>query len=324
MRWCTLSVFLATVCSCTTKDTPPSRPKSAELLSAPSDSAEIDAKASGDARATGEAHAGSGTNAADANALRGGPSANADAGAPEALRAGADAPGASRSDPRCPQGMVLIPPATFMMGTTLDDPNDRMHQVTITKPYCIDRTPVTVAEYRNCVEAKACTAPHKPMFYNYERPGRDDHPVNGIEWSQAHVYCRWANKRLPTDAEWELAARGTDGRRYPWGNEEPDDTRLHWSNSEDRDGTAPVGSHPAGASPYGVLEMFGNVSQWVADWDSNHPAGHQVDPRGPAKGEVRVLRGLAFDARRGELHVGSRYARPSDVHSSTTSVRCAR
>ncbi|HEY6880217.1 MAG TPA: SUMF1/EgtB/PvdO family nonheme iron enzyme, partial [Polyangiales bacterium] len=160
--------------------------------------------------------------------------------------------------------MVSIPAATFMMGTTPEDPNDKLHQVTLTRPYCIDKVPVTVSAYRACVEAKACSEPHKPLDYNYGRSGRDDHPVNGVDWAQADVYCKWAKKRLPTDAEWELAARGTDGRKYPWGNEEPDDTRLWWSRTTERDGTSPVGSHPAGASPYGVLDMLGNVSQWVS------------------------------------------------------------
>jgi formylglycine-generating enzyme len=168
---------------------------------------------------------------------------------------------APHADARCPGGMVYIPAATFMMGTTPDDPNDRLHQVTLTKPYCIDRTPVTVREYRACVEAKGCAEPHKPLDYNYGRAGRDNHPVNGIDWAQADAYCSWAKKRLPTDAEWELAARGTDGRKYPWGNEEPDDTRLWWSRSVERESTSPVGSHPSGASPYGVMDMLGNVSQ---------------------------------------------------------------
>ncbi|MDB4989891.1 MAG: Serine/threonine kinase [Myxococcaceae bacterium] len=210
-----------------------------------------------------------------------------------------------------------------MMGTTLDDPNDRLHQVTLSKPYCIDRTPVTVAEYRRCVEASACSEPHKPLDYNYGRAGRDNHPVNGVEWGQADAYCTWAKKRLPTDAEWELAARGTDGRKYPWGNEEPDDTRLWWSRSEEREGTSPVGSHPAGASPYGVLEMLGNVSQWVADYQAKFTADPQTDPTGPATGELRVLRGAAYDASLGGVHVGKRSFSNPSLQGGDTSCRCA-
>ncbi|MDB4972111.1 MAG: Protein kinase, partial [Myxococcaceae bacterium] len=231
---------------------------------------------------------------------------------------------AGSTDARCPEGMVYIPAATFMMGTTVDDPNDRLHQVTLTKPYCIDRTPVTVADYRKCVEAKACSEPHKPLDYNYGRPGRDDHPVNAVEWAQADTYCTWAKKRLPTDAEWELAARGTDGRKYPWGNEEPDDTRLWWSRSVDREGTAPVGSHPAGASPYGVLDMLGNVSQWVRDHDANFTEDAQTDPIGPLDGESRVVRGTGYDIKLGDLHVGHRYSLNPTVETSSTGFRCAR
>lgn len=225
-------------------------------------------------------------------------------------------------DKRCPEGMVYIPAATFMMGTTADDPNDQLHQVTITKPYCIDRTPVTVAAYSKCVEAKACTAAHKPLDYNYERPGRDNHPINGVEWAQADGFCKWAGKRLPTDAEWELAARGTDGRKYPWGNEEPDDTRLWWSRNVPREGTSPVGTHPAGASPYGVLEMLGNVDQWVADYGGIHSADPTDDPSGPASGESRVVRGAAYDSSLGELHIGDGGPRDPLLEAGTTGVRC--
>ena len=104
-------------------------------------------------------------------------------------------------DSRCPEGMAYIPGGTFMLGTTPDDSRDALHQVTITKPYCIDRMPVTVAAYRRCVQANVCTVPRKPLDYNYDREGRDNHPVNAVTWDQANAYCQWAKKRLPTDAE---------------------------------------------------------------------------------------------------------------------------
>jgi formylglycine-generating enzyme required for sulfatase activity len=219
--------------------------------------------------------------------------------------------------------MVPIPPGTFMMGTTPDDPREALHQVTITKPYCMDRVPVTVAQYRRCVQAGGCTVPRKPLDYNYDREGRDEHPVNAVTWNQADSYCKWVQKRLPTSAEWELAAHGTDGRKYPWGNEEPDDTRLHWSGTTERYGTAPVGSYPAGASPYGVLDMLGNVSQWVADWDRVYPREPEVDPVGPAEGENKVVRGHAYDTGRFRMsRIYTLYAWSGDG-LSTTGARCA-
>ncbi len=224
----------------------------------------------------------------------------------------------------CSDGMVLIPAGTFMMGTTPGDSRDPLHQVTITKPYCIDRMPVTVAQYRRCVVAGVCSVPKKPLDYNYDRAGRDQHPVNAVTWTQADTYCKWARKRLPTNAEWELAARGTDGREYPWGNQQPDDTRLHWSHTTERIGTAPVGSYPAGASPYGVLDMLGNVSQWVADWDRVYPRTPEVDPLGPVDGESKVLRGDAYDSGRlGTVGPGTVYSGLMGRSSPSTGFRCA-
>jgi formylglycine-generating enzyme required for sulfatase activity len=223
----------------------------------------------------------------------------------------------------CQEGMAYVPGGTFMMGTTPDDARDALHQVTITKPYCIDRLPITVAEYRPCLQAGVCTVPKKPLDYNYDREGRDHHPVNAVTWDQANTYCSWVNKRLPTDAEWVLAALGTDGRKFPWGNEEPDDTRLHWSRTTERAGTAPVGSYPAGASPYGVLDMLGNVDQWLADWDGVYSKSSAVDPTGPASAESRVIRGYAYDGGRlPEAHYFRRFSLRGDFASPTTGFRC--
>jgi formylglycine-generating enzyme required for sulfatase activity len=151
----------------------------------------------------------------------------------------------------------------------------------------IDKTEVTVSAYRRCVQAGACSAPATGGSCNWGQEGRGQHPVNCIDWEQARTYCTWAGKRLPTEAEWEKAARGTDGRKYAWGNrgygaaglvaniadeaakrQYPDWTVADGYN----DGfveTAPVGSFPAGASPYGAVDMIGNVWEWTADWDGS-------------------------------------------------------
>lgn len=135
--------------------------------------------------------------------------------------------------------------------------------------------------------------------------GLDDHPVVGVDQTDAIAYCQWAGTRLPTEAEWEKAARGTDGRFYPWGNQPPDATlvnfadvnaQLHWADKNVDDGfefTAPVGSFPAGASPYGALDMAGNVWEWVSDWFSAtyYAESPASNPQGPASGGALVNRG---------------------------------
>lgn len=132
----------------------------------------------------------------------------------------------------------------------------------------IDKTEVTVAAYRRCVNAGVCSSAGLTITFacNWDKADHENHPINCVDWSQAQAYCQWAGKRLPSEAEWEKAARGTEGRVYPWGNAW-DRNRANVGGS----GTVAVGSYPAEASPYGVLDMAGNVREWTADWyDSDH------------------------------------------------------
>jgi formylglycine-generating enzyme required for sulfatase activity len=197
--------------------------------------------------------------------------------------------------------MVKVPAGEFWMGCNekVDqecDADEKPGRSVSVGAFSIDRTEVTVAKYRECVQAKKCsqaglTMPHydgkdQPQyaeFCNWGKSGRDDHPMNCVDWSQTQAYCDWVGKRLPAEKEWEKAARGTDGRKYPWGNaafgkaglvaniaDESAKARFpDWKTAAGYDdgyvGTAPVGNYPAGASPYGALDMVGNVWEWVAD-----------------------------------------------------------
>jgi formylglycine-generating enzyme required for sulfatase activity len=158
--------------------------------------------------------------------------------------------------------------------------------------FYLDKFEVTVIRYGKFL---AATKRPLPRHWAEVNPARDEaRPVIGVSWQSADAYCRWAGKRLPTEAEWEKAARGTDARLYPWGSELP--TSRHgnfgkrWTGYETLD---PVGSHPLGKSPYGIEDLAGNVWEWVADW--YHRAYYRQspprNPPGPDKGDEKVFRG---------------------------------
>lgn len=208
-------------------------------------------------------------------------------------------------------GMVHVPEGKFWMGSVSGERDeDPMHEVYVSG-FFIDTYEVTVAEYKRCVDAGVCSGPKKThkvnRWYNYNAPGRSEHPINGVNWYQANDYCVWAGKRLPTEAEWEKAARGEDDRMYPWGDEAPscafavmDDGRGVGCG---KDHTWVVGSKPEGVSPYGAHNMSGNVWEWTADWydpgyydlsPSSDPTGPDspIEPSGePTQGPGRVGRG---------------------------------
>jgi formylglycine-generating enzyme required for sulfatase activity len=173
--------------------------------------------------------------------------------------------------------------------------------------FWMDETEVTVEAYTACVDAGACTEPPTGTMENYCNwmvSGREDHPVNCVTWQRAVDYCAWAGegtKRLPTEAEWEKAARGTDAREYPWGDS-PAPSCTHVVMRDDSAGcgmisTWPVGSKPMGDSPYGAHDMAGNVWEWVADWYGNgYDAVETNNPTGPETGVLRVVRGGSWSS----------------------------
>lgn len=225
---------------------------------------------------------------------------------------------------RCPSEMAYLPDGTFRMGSEVTDKDayddERpAHDVTLSA-FCLDVAEVTVAKYRQCTKEprNGITCPGGAsilgnQFCNGDRTDRNDHPINCIDWTTADAYCKWAGGTLPTEAQWEYAARGKERRTYPWGNEPaPGPTLLNACGAECRalgttlkppqswtvmyegdDGfgaTAPVKTYAKGATPEGVFDLAGNVWEWVADMSAAYSASPSKDPL-QTKGTLRVLRG---------------------------------
>ncbi|HSO13080.1 MAG TPA: formylglycine-generating enzyme family protein [Anaerolineales bacterium] len=196
-------------------------------------------------------------------------------------------------------GMILlyVPAGEFTMGSEFYDDEQPIHTVYL-DAFWIDQTEVTVHMYSMCVEAGVCVEPENISSFTrlsyYGNSEFDNYPVIYVSWNMAKSYCEWVGRRLPTEAEWEKAARGTDGRTYPWGEKINCSLANYWDGS-DRCGndTTKVGSYLGGASIYGALDMAGNVWEYVNDWYSetyyfNSPTSN---PLGPESGQYRVVRG---------------------------------
>ena len=229
--------------------------------------------------------------------------------------------------------MAFVPASSFQMGCSSADTNcssdeKPLHTVTL-DAYQIDTYEVTNGQYAQCVATGKCTPPANKTSTGrssyYDAAGFTEYPVIYVNWAQAGAFCAWAGERLPTEAEWEKAARGaTDTRIYPWGDSNPSCSLANtYGCSKDTD---KVGNHPQGASPYGVQDMAGNVWEWTSDWygDSYYQSSPDHNPTGPTGGSYRVLRG-------GSWNLVSRFARVSDrgryvpdLTSDDIGFRCAR
>lgn len=174
-----------------------------------------------------------------------------------------------------------------------------VHTITLSA-YEIDKYEVTNARYANCVTAGGCSAPwtnrSNTRTSYYGDAEFANYPVIYVNWFQADEFCKWEGKRLPTEAEWEKAARGIqDTRKFPWGDAVPDCTRANYQPSCTGD-TSPVDAYPSGVSPFGVMNMSGNVWEWVNDWYQGdyYYVSPAIDPQGPSTGEKRVWKGGAW------------------------------
>ena len=206
-------------------------------------------------------------------------------------------PGSTQVSDKDGMTLLYVPAGEFTMGSNDGEANEKPpHQVYL-DAFWIDQTEVTNAMYTKCVKAGACQAPSPTTSYTrdsyYGMTQFDNYPMLYVDWNDATAYCQWVGGDLPTEAQWEKAARGDDQRTYPWGNDAPTASRLNFNDNVGD--TTEVGKYPSGASFYGALDMAGNVWEWVRDWYGSYPSSPQRNPTGPSSGEYRVLRGGSWN-----------------------------
>ncbi len=231
-------------------------------------------------------------------------------------------PPAGSSD-GCPEGMVQVPAGEFLMGHDNGQYDEKPQRTIYISLFCIDRLEVTNLQYRACVDAGVC---REGPSSDDQRAGGGDRPAVGVNWFDADDYCRWRDARLPSEAEWEKAARGPDGRLFPWGREAKGGVANCGQGCEDFYSMAsPVGCFPDGASPYGVLDMSGNAAEWVADYyrEGYTKTSPARDPQGPDDGLMRVIKGGCFRDHVQVVRLPNRYYKRPYEFDGTVGFRCA-
>lgn len=234
-------------------------------------------------------------------------------------------------------GMILlyVPAGEFMMGSDTGNPDEAPTHTVKLDSFWIDQTEVTNAMYAKCVADKKCALPryeksHTRAAY-YGQPKYDDFPVIYVSWNAASAYCAWADRRLPTEAEWEKAAswdpQTNEKLVYPWGNDEPNNDLLNYSHIVED--TTKVGEYPDGASPYGALDMSGNVWEWTADWyDAGYYAksrsSNPLGPLEPTLGQSRALRGGSWNNLAKNVRAALRSRNSQSSEYDYQGFRCAR
>jgi len=223
--------------------------------------------------------------------------------------------------------MVQIPEGPFTMGGKEGDPDEAPEHQIYLATYYIDKKEVTQAEYERYVKMTKRGKPFIPVFEDDQsKILRPELPAMGMSWADAEAYCKWAGKRLPTEAEWEKAGRGEGKRRYPWGDEFG---MGHANVDGDEDGfkyLAPPGAFESGRSPYGVYDMTGNVAEWVADTYDEHyyEKAPYRDPPGPEEGQHKVIRGGSWRETQHNARLSKRFQAKMWRTDTTIGIRCAR
>ena len=222
--------------------------------------------------------------------------------------------------------MMLVPAGEFTMGGNEAASEKPVRRVSL-DAYYMDKYEVTVEQYAKFLEAASRKAP--PEWKIINQPSHQKHPVVMMDWADANAYCLWAEKRLPTEAEWEKAARGADGRIYPWGNDLPTPLRANYGKKHWDQHTAlvPVGTLGDGKSPYGIYDMAGNAWEWVSDWydRGSYKKSPSQNPKGPEHGDYKVLRGGSWHSKPASLHSSNRnYTSPEHHPSHNNGFRCAK
>lgn len=233
--------------------------------------------------------------------------------------------------------MLLVPAGPFLMGSNDGLPNERPEHTVMVKAFYLDQYEVTSGRYQKFLELGKREM-LTPLDGDSAR-SLEDRPVVGVTWKEAATYCAWAGKRLPSEAEWEKAARGTDGRRYPWGAMQPFVDIANYNRGlwvSEAITLVPVGSglegmsvrhglKDGGKSPYGLAHMAGNAAEWVNDWYDReyYQQSPDIDPPGPSSGEKRVLRGGSWADLPTALRVTARFSAEPEFEDRTVGFRCA-
>ena len=222
--------------------------------------------------------------------------------------------------------MAQVPAGEFMMGSRTGDADEQpVHRVYV-ETFFMDKYQVSVGQYAKFLESTSQDSPPEWSVMNKAR--HQNRPVVNVDWADAIAYCTWAGKRLATEAEWEKAARGTDGRTYPWGNELPKGVHANMKKEKwsDHYVLSPVGMYEEGKSPYGIYDMAGNVWEWVSDWyDPDYYASSpSKNPTGPLKGQSKVIRGGSWGSSPKDLRSADRESHLPSARGMGTGFRCAK
>ena len=223
---------------------------------------------------------------------------------------------------------LYVPEGEFVMGATSEEPEDFNPQhIIFLDDFWIQEAEVTNQQYARCVEAGVCAPPYEEDVepYRFADAAYANYPVAGVDWFQAEDYCTWIEARLPSEAEWEKAARGPEGYKYPWGTEEPTCDLLNFDECLDPSEPANILSYEDGQSLYEAMDLSGNVFEWVADWyqEDYYLVSPAVNPTGPAEGIQRVFRGGSFKTTPEDILSWTRFNLEPEKHSEEIGFRCA-